>query len=88
MIAYPCIQTMVWLHSNNSLWVRSRLQQGYRSGDVVILTPYVGQLLLIRKRLEKYMTVVLSDRDLEDLPEEEGGDQVRVHCLLVEYTAY
>jgi hypothetical protein len=46
--------------------------QGYQPGEIVILTPYVGQLKLIRQQLERFMTVVLSDRDLEELPEPDG----------------
>lgn len=45
--------------------------QGYKSGDVTILTPYVGQLQKIRRELERYMTVVLNERDLDMIPEDE-----------------
>ena len=49
--------------------------QGYKSGDVTILTPYVGQLQKLRREMERYMTVVLNDRDLEMIPE----DEVQAH---------
>ena len=45
--------------------------QGYGSGEVTILTPYVGQLLRLRQEVGRYMTVVLNDRDLEAIPEDE-----------------
>ena len=40
-------------------------QQGYK--DVAIITPYVGQLALIRAEVGKYMQFVVSDRDREEL---------------------
>lgn len=40
------------------------------SGDITILTPYVGQLLKLRQELGRFMTVMLNDRDMEALPEE------------------
>ncbi len=42
-------------------------QQGYKAGDITILTPYVGQLLLLRAEVRKYMRFVVSDRDAEEL---------------------
>lgn len=64
------------LLSNQSTTCQSCcLEQGYRPGEVVILTPYVGQLLLIRRQLGRFMTVVLSDRDLEDLPEDDVDNE-------------
>ena len=42
-------------------------QQGYKAGDITILTPYVGQLLLLRAEVQKYMRFVVSERDEEEL---------------------
>ena len=42
-------------------------QQGYKAGDVTILTPYVGQLMLLRAEVRKYMRFVVSDKDAEQL---------------------
>ena len=42
-------------------------QQGYASGDITILTPYVGQLLLLRAEVRKYMRFVVSEKDAEQL---------------------
>ena len=42
-------------------------QQGYKAGDITIVTPYVGQLLLLRAEVRKYMQFVVSDRDAEEL---------------------
>ena len=42
-------------------------QQGYTAGDITILTPYVGQLLLLQAEVRKYMRFVVSDKDAEQL---------------------
>ena len=42
-------------------------QQGYQAGDITILTPYVGQLMLLRAEVRKYMRFVVSDKDAEQL---------------------
>lgn len=44
-----------------------RMLQGYKDGEVAILTPYVGQLRLIRREVEKFMTAAVNDRDAQDL---------------------
>lgn len=43
------------------------VQQGYDGGDITIITPYVGQLLLLRTEIKKYMRFVVSDKDAEQL---------------------
>ncbi len=43
------------------------VQQGYSAGDVTILTPYVGQLLLLRTEIRRYMRFVVSEKDAEQL---------------------
>ena len=43
------------------------VDQGYEDGEVTILTPYVGQLRLLRQEVSKYMTAVVNDRDAADL---------------------
>ncbi len=54
------------------------ISHGSLAEDIVILVPYVGQLLLVRQRLRaSNMTVVISDRDEADieraaLDDEEG----------------
>lgn len=50
--------------------------QGYRPTDVVILTPYLGQLKLIGQVLDKYMTAVVSERDQEQMPQKEDPDEM------------
>jgi superfamily I DNA and/or RNA helicase len=48
--------------------VRYAVQQGYKSEEIAVITPYTGQLLLLRKLLsESHMMVAIGDRDLEDL---------------------
>jgi len=43
------------------------LRQGYQPGDITILTPYVGQLLLLRNELSKLMMVFVDEKDEEQL---------------------
>ena len=54
-------------------------QQGYK--DIALITPYVGQLSLIRAEVGKYMQFVVSDRDSEEL----AGLQVLLchSCIMV-----
>ena len=47
--------------------VRYLGQQGYRTEDIVILTPYLGQLFLLRNKLMKDNDPVLNDLDSWDL---------------------
>lgn len=47
--------------------VRYLGQQGYGTSDLVILTPYLGQLQLLREKLSKEMDPVLNDLDHHDL---------------------
>ena len=54
-------------------------QQGYTSGDITILTPYVGQLLLLRAEVRKYMRFVVSEKDAEQL------DALQVVKATIEY---
>lgn len=42
-------------------------QQGYKAGDITILTPYVGQLLLLRAEVRRYMRFMVNERDAEEL---------------------
>lgn len=42
-------------------------QDGYRSGDVVVITPYVGQLRKLRDGLGNTYSVELSERDIEEV---------------------
>ncbi|KAK9771144.1 putative AAA family ATPase [Seiridium cardinale] len=48
-------------------FVRYLGQQGYGTGDLVILVPYSGQLALLRDQLNKDYDPVLSDLDSHDL---------------------
>ena len=48
--------------------VRYIVRQGYETDEIAVLTPYTGQLLLLRKCLaEASMMVAVNERDLEDL---------------------
>lgn len=41
--------------------VRYLLQQGYKPEDIVVLTPYLGQLVEIRRNLQKAMSLEVRD---------------------------
>ncbi|KAL3477564.1 hypothetical protein BJX99DRAFT_257376 [Aspergillus californicus] len=48
--------------------VNHLLRQGtYQSGDIAVLTPYLGQLHRMRQKLGKSFTITLGERDQEDL---------------------
>lgn len=42
-------------------------QQGYKTSDIVVLTPYLGQLRLLRDALSKTTDPILSDFDTAEL---------------------
>jgi hypothetical protein len=44
-------------------------QDGYREGDIVVLTPYLGQLRKLRESFSRVFSVQLSERDNDDLAE-------------------
>ena len=56
--------------------VRYLLQQGYAPGQLVVLTPYLGQLLEVQSQLSRVARVELDERDKQKLTdagaEEEG----------------
>eukprot|EP00878_Enallax_costatus_P028017 GHUV01030215.1.p1 GENE.GHUV01030215.1~~GHUV01030215.1.p1 ORF type:complete len:301 (+),score=100.18 GHUV01030215.1:59-904(+) len=47
--------------------VKYLLQQGYQPEQLVLLTPYLGQLLEIQRALSKEVQVLLNDMDIRDL---------------------
>ena len=52
----------------------------YRSGQIAVLTPYLGQMRSIRVRLSTMFEVVTNDRDVDDLEGaglETNGDELR-----------
>jgi len=63
------------------------VRQGtYRKEDIVVITPYLGQLQKIKKRLANSFEIVIRDRDQEELeakgfqddPETSADSQVQV----------
>lgn len=48
-------------------YVKYLAQQGYRSEDMVVLTPYLGQLRLLQEKLSEENDPVLNDLDSHDL---------------------
>ena len=58
------------------------VRQGkYQSEDIAVLTPYLGQLQKMKKRMGRSHEVVISDRDAEDLAKEgldaDEGDRAK-----------
>lgn len=57
-------------------------QQGaYKPGDIAVLTPYLGQLQLLRRKMESMFEIHINDRDLDELDaaqdESSGTDRQR-----------
>ncbi|KAK6213071.1 hypothetical protein QIS74_09073 [Colletotrichum tabaci] len=53
-----------------SALVSHLLWQGvYKSGDIAVLTPYLGQLNKLRQKLGSVMQIIVNDRDMDDLTE-------------------
>jgi hypothetical protein len=44
-------------------------QDGYKDGDIAVLTPYVGQLRKLRDSLERVFSVELSREDKKEMDE-------------------
>ncbi|KAG8357677.1 hypothetical protein FVEN_g4422 [Fusarium venenatum] len=54
-------------------------QQGkYGAGDIAVITPYLGQLQLLRRKMESMFEICVNDRDADELEtiEGEGGDAI------------
>ncbi|KJZ68337.1 hypothetical protein HIM_12270 [Hirsutella minnesotensis 3608] len=53
------------------------VRQGeYSQGDIAVITPYLGQLHRLRRRMESMFEICLNDRDTEDLVNLETGDAI------------
>ncbi|KAG0297679.1 hypothetical protein BGZ96_005343 [Linnemannia gamsii] len=53
------------------------IKNGYdRPGDITILTPYLGQLSKLRDHLRKSFMLVIDDRDMEQLEENEAEEGI------------
>lgn len=51
------------------------IRQGeYSQGDIAVITPYLGQLHKLRRRMEGMVEIHLNERDLEDLEELESDN--------------
>lgn len=66
-------KTNTWEIGMVTALVRHLCQQGkYGPGEIAVLTPYVGQLRMLRNILEKEMTLIISETDSDVLDETEG----------------
>ncbi|KAH7090017.1 AAA domain-containing protein [Paraphoma chrysanthemicola] len=55
--------------------VKHLTQQGvYTPTDIAVLTPYLGQLRKLRKRLSSTHSILLNDRDVDELAKDVTGD--------------
>lgn len=50
------------------------LRQGYAPEQLVVLTPYLGQLALLRRTLARDLTVLVDERDEDELVAQAGGE--------------
>ncbi|KAL3914202.1 MAG: hypothetical protein SGILL_006195 [Bacillariaceae sp.] len=62
--------------------VRYMLQQGYKPGDLVVLTPYLGQLLRLKDALASICNVFVDDLDVSEL--RRSGEDVRFKSNVVD----
>eukprot|EP00798_Chlamydomonas_sp_ICE-L_P024108 gene24108-9683_t len=56
-------------------------QQGYKADQIVVLTPYLGQMLELQKAISAENEVVLSDMDINELASSTLGDQAEFSSL-------
>lgn len=56
--------------------VQYMLKQGYVPGDIVVLTPYLGQMMKIQAELGKHLNVSLDDRDLKEARDHFRGNDI------------
>ncbi len=54
--------------------VQYMLKQGYSHDDIVVLTPYLGQMMKLQADLQKCVGVSLDERDLNEAREQFRGD--------------
>jgi superfamily I DNA and/or RNA helicase len=66
-------KTNTWEADMVTSLVSHLCRQGkYKTGEIAVLTPYVGQLRLLKDKLENIVNLVISEPDLADLDESEG----------------
>lgn len=67
-LAQSFSKTNTWEVEMTTALVSHLVRQGiYRSEDIAVLTPYLGQLQKLKQRLRSSFAIVVGDRDLEDL---------------------
>lgn len=67
-LAQSFSKTNTWEVEMTAALVSHLVRQGtYRTEDIAVLTPYLGQLQKLKQRLRSSFAIVVGDRDLEDL---------------------
>jgi hypothetical protein len=62
--------------------VKHLVQQGvYKSADIAVITPYLGQLRKLRKRFSSTHAILLNDRDIDDLAKDADPEDDFVSLL-------
>ncbi len=77
-------KTNAWEVEMTAALVSHLVRQGtYRSEDIAVLTPYLGQLQKLKQRLRSSFAIVVGDRDLEELEtkglEDDSGEETAVN---------
>lgn len=56
--------------------VKHLVQQGvYKPTDIAVITPYLGQMRALRQKLSRTHTILLNDRDIDELQKEGVDDE-------------
>lgn len=56
--------------------VKHITQQGvYKSADIAVITPYLGQLRKLRNKFSSSHTILLNERDVEELEKKDAGSE-------------
>ncbi|PVH91821.1 hypothetical protein DM02DRAFT_635863 [Periconia macrospinosa] len=65
--------------------VRHLCRQGkYKPGEIAVLTPYMGQLKMLKGMLDEVVELIIGERDLADSEASDAGVQTGVGAVRVE----
>lgn len=91
-LAQSFSKTNAWEVEMTAALVSHLVRQGtYQSQDIAVITPYLGQLQKLKKRLRSSFAIVVSDRDLEELEtkglEDNSGEEADAPKSKIQKTA-